>query len=232
MEGLARATVNYERQVSEGVHPVTHGSDAGLFVEFYMKSKKMEFESIKQGRYIGHDIPWISIRFPGNRLMTVDKPAKLTYEDGEDQSMPLDNERFPKQWNAFIAQKEQVQVGTPLEEWAILNKSEVLELKSLHIHTVEQLALASDTALTWLGARETRKKAIAFLNQAKDGAEINRLIEKNKTLENDLSFLKEQMRLAGLKTEREAGIPVSEGDIPPLPTKSKRKYIRKQQKGE
>ncbi len=232
MEGLARATVNYERQLSEGVHPVSHGSDAGLFVEFYMKSKKMEFESIKQGRYIGHDIPWISIRFPGNRLMTVDKPAKLSYDDGEDQSMPLDNERFPKQWNAFIAQKEQVQVGTPLEEWAILNKSEVLELKSIHIHTVEQLAHAPDTALTWLGARETRKKAIAFLAQAKDGGEISRLISENDTLKNDMAFLKEQMRLAGLKTEREAGIPVSEGSIPPLP-KAKRKYnYKNKQKGE
>lgn len=231
MEGLAKANVNYDRQITEGVHPVTYGSDAGLFVEFYMKSRKLEFQSQKEGRYIGEDIPWMRLRFPGDRLRTYDKPAKLKYEDGEDQSMPLDNERFPKQWNAFVAQKEQVQVGTPLEEWAILNKSEVLELKSLHIHTVEQLAGAPDTALTWLGARETRKKAIAFLAQAKGGAEINRLMEKNATLENDLNFLKEQMRLAGLKTERETET-VRYTDLPLIPTKSKRKYVRKQQKGE
>lgn len=226
MEGLAKATVDYQRQITEGVHLVSHGSDAGLFVEFYMKSIKMEFDSTKAGRYIGKDVPFIRIRFPGNKLHAPDRPAKLEYNDGEDQSMPLDNRRFPQQWNAFIAQKEQAQVGTPLEEWAILNKSEVLEMKSLHIHTVEQLAMAPDTALTWLGAREIRKKAMAFLAQAKDGEEINRLIAKNETLENDIAFLKEQMRAAGIKTEREAGAEVSV-----LPAKSKRKYT-KQPKGE
>lgn len=200
MEGLATATME-KRQVRPGVHLMRHGDDAGLFVEFYTKSIKMEFESEKENRYIGKDVPFIKILYPGDRTKSTDRPAKLAYLDGEDRNIPLDNKRFPHQWEAFSNQQEQVQSGTPLEEWSILSKSEVLELKSVNIHTVDQLAAVPDSAMTWLGSRELVKKAKAFLAQAKDGGELARLVSENLSLKTDMDFLKEEIKRLGGNTK-------------------------------
>ena len=86
-----------------------------------------------------------------------------------------------------------MQVGTPIEEWALVSKSEALSLKSINIHTVDQLAAAPDVALNWLGARDLRTKAQAFLEQAKDGSAITKLMAENATLKSDVEMMKTQI---------------------------------------
>lgn len=191
MEGIAQHRVDYSRQVRPGIHSVSHGGDEGLYVEFYMKSVKQEFETEKQGRYIGKDMPFVKIMYPGDRTKTTDRPA-----------LEEDQYRFARQWAAFKNQEVQTQTGTPLEEWAALTKSEVLELKSINIHTIDQLAATPDTAMTWLGSRELRNKAQSFLKQATDGSEISRLISENSNLKADMQFLKEQVISLGGKGGR------------------------------
>jgi hypothetical protein len=69
-----------------------------------------------------------------------------------------------------------------------------MEFKAMHIHTVEQLAGISDSNLSWLGARELRDKAIAWLAQADGGKETMRLTAENATLKADMEDLKRQMK--------------------------------------
>ncbi|PXW28255.1 chromosome partitioning protein ParA [Paraburkholderia caballeronis] len=147
---------------------VQHGDDSRLYVEFEMRPVHLQFESEKEGRPIYKDLPYINIHFPGDRTKQICRPVKMT----DDAYGPADPTRFPRQWAAFQAQKEQVQEGTPVEQWGPLTRSQAMELKGMRIHTVEQLSSLPDSALTWLGARELRDQAKSWLAQASGGREV------------------------------------------------------------
>lgn len=169
---------------------VVHGDDAKLYVEFTMEAVHQPALSEQEGRPIYKDIPHIRIHFPGDRTKQIFRPVKTQ----DDHVGPSDPVRFSRQWVAFQAQQEQVQTGTPLTEWGPLTKSQAMELKGLHIHTVEQLAGIADNNLTWLGARELRDKAAAWLKQADGGKEAIRLQGELEKRDLDIANLKDQMR--------------------------------------
>lgn len=150
---------------------VSHGDDSRLYVEFTMEAIHQTAKSEEEGRPIFKDVPHVRIHFPGDRTKQIFRPVK--FED--DHQGPADPRRFPQQWKAFEAQQEQVQTGTPIEQWGPLTKSQAMEFKAMHIHTVEQLAGIADSNLSWLGARELRDKAVAWLAQAENGKESLRL---------------------------------------------------------
>lgn len=169
---------------------VMHGDDSRLYVEFTMEAIHQVAKSEEEGRPIYKDVPHIRIHFPGDRTKQIFRPVK--YED--DYQGPADPRRFPNQWRAFEAQQEQVQTGTPIEQWGPLTKSQAMEFKAIHIHTVEQLAGVSDANLNWLGARELRDKAVAWLAQAAGGKEALRLTHENEQLRADVDDLKRQIK--------------------------------------
>ncbi|WP_186260016.1 chromosome partitioning protein ParA [Burkholderia gladioli] len=169
---------------------VSHGDDSGLFVEFSLEPIHQEAESEKQGRPIYKDVAHIRIHFAGDRTKMIFRPVKMQ----DDQQGPSDPRRFPRQWAAFQEQRSQVQEGTPLEHWPPLSRSEVMSMKAMHIHTVEQLAAMADSNLSWLGARELREKAIAWLKNAEGGKEVVRLTAENEQLRTDLDAQREQTR--------------------------------------
>lgn len=169
---------------------VTHGDDSRLYVEFTMEAIHQTAQSEVEGRPIFKDVPHVRIHFPGDRTKQIFRPVKF-----EDDFMgPADPRRFPQQWKAFEAQQEQVQTGTPIEHWGPLTKSQAMEFKAAHIHTVEQLAGVSDANLTWLGARELRDKAIAWLAQAESGKEALRLQGELEKRDADIEELKRQVK--------------------------------------
>ena len=168
---------------------VVHGDDAKLYVEFTMEAVHQAALSEEEGRPIYKDVPHIRIHFPGDRTKQIFRPVKMQ----DDHVGPADPVRFSRQWAAFSSQQEQVQTGTPVEEWGPLTKSQAMELKGMHIHTVEQLAGIADNNLSWLGARELRDKAAAWLAQAQGGKEAMRLQAENEILRGDITMLKQQM---------------------------------------
>lgn len=191
---------------------VTHGDDSRLYVEFTLEAIKQEAKSEEEGRPIFKDVPYIRIHFPGDKTKQIFRPVKM-----EDDNMgPADPMRFPKQWDAFKNQQAQVQTGTPIEEWAPITRSQAMELKAMHIHTVEQLAGISDANLTWLGARELRDKADVWLKQAESGKEAVHLqteLEKRDAQIEDLQRqIKELAALAesGKETKRGGKAPAAE----------------------
>jgi len=169
---------------------VMHGDDSRLYVEFTMEAIHQTAQSEKEGRPIFKDVPHVRIHFPGDRTKQIFRPVKME----DDHQGPADPRRFPKQWAAFEAQQEQVQDGTPIEQWGPLTKSQAMEFKAMHIHTVEQLAGIADSNLSWLGARELRDKAAAWLKQAESGKEALRLQGELEKRDADIEDLKRQVR--------------------------------------
>lgn len=163
---------------------VVHGGDENLIVNFSMEPVIQGAESEKAGRPIYKDTPMVHIRFPGDRTREIFTRAK-----------PEHMQRFPRQWAQFQQKVEQVQVGTPLEQWGPISRSHAMTLKGANIHTVENLAAVPDSALHSIGhgARELRAKAIAWLKTSQDGAESLRLAAENQALRDDISILKEQV---------------------------------------
>lgn len=134
---------------------VTHGSDKECYVEIYKNPVYQEVESREKGRPIYLDVDFISIQFPGDKTKKVVRPIN------DDDKM-----RFGAHWKQFVETGVVSQVGTPLEEWPQVTRSQALELKGLGIHTVEQLANIGDNLLGFLGAREYREQARAYIEKA------------------------------------------------------------------
>ena len=84
-------------------------------------------------------------------------------------------DRWPDQYAAFKRGSEIAVDGTPVEQWNILSKPMVLELKAIGFLTVEQIADASDLALQKIPRLGfgLRAKAKAYL----DDAEASKLTE-------------------------------------------------------
>lgn len=157
---------------------VQHGTDAGLFVQFYMEALQDPEASEREGRPIFIDREFIKIIPVGDKNTVVCEPVSDEHKY-----------RWPQQYAQFKNQQEQVTEGTPLDQWPPLTKSQVLTFKAANVHTVEQLAEVSDTNLPNLGmgSRDLREKAKIYLASAKDGAiplaAQNRIAELEKQLE-------------------------------------------------
>jgi hypothetical protein len=169
---------------------VQHGTDAGLYVEFYTQAIQDEEASLAQGRPIFNDVDFIKIIPVGDKNTIVCRPVKLTTDGGT----PPDTVRWANQYAAFKAQREQPISGTPVTEWPPLTKSQAMMLKGVHIHTVEALAEVSDANLfnIGMGARELRDKAKAFLAQAAGGVGISQLAKENEDLRIKFEALQNQ----------------------------------------
>jgi hypothetical protein len=183
---------SHKALVPAGSHVFTaqYGDDRGLFVEFFEDAKYQEFESLKQGKPVYKNVAMIKMFTPGNKTDVV---REVKMED--DERSPSDPHRFPKQWERFKAQTEQVADGMPLEQWAFLKKAQIMDLKARSVHTVEQLATLPDAAFHnfSMGIREMRDKALSFLNASTGTAENSRLQAENDRMKADIEAMKQQL---------------------------------------
>jgi hypothetical protein len=145
------------------------GADARLAVQFYKKSVKQNEASDEAGRPIFKEFDFVRIMVPGDNLTEIDTYAQESHK-----------QRFPRQWAHYQNQvgSHQDIVGTPLEQWPQITRSQAEELKGLKFHTVESIADCSDQQLQRIGMvagmspHNFRLKAKAFLNLANDSAEV------------------------------------------------------------
>jgi len=182
--------------------PIAYGEDKSLFVEFVKEAVHQPAQSELEGRAVYKDVDFIRIMFPGDRTKTVYRPVNTEWNG----QVPPDHLRFERQWKAYQQQDIQTQDGMPLKEWPPLTKSQVLELNAINIHTLEQLAAMPDTALTFMGARALREKAIAWLETAKTGSVSSRLVKENEDMKEEILLLKNQIKdILSLKSNEVAG---------------------------
>ena len=142
-----------------GQHPsgpgfLTFGTDRRLMVRFFTLPVLQPYQSNTAGRpvYVGQDM--IEVRQPGERDAVI-RPAHSG-----------DTYRFPKQWEAFQAKREQVQDGIPLANLFPAEPEVVEMLKELRIHTVEALAGLTEQGIgrVGMGGRAWVKKATDYLD--------------------------------------------------------------------
>jgi hypothetical protein len=168
------------------------GADARLAVQFYKKSMKQEDASNEAGRPIFKEFDFVRIMIPGDNLTEIDTYAQDSHK-----------QRFPRQWAHYQNQMSDHLdiVGTPLDQWPQVTRSQAEELRGLKFHTVESIADCSDQQLQRIGMvagmspHNFRIKAKAFLNLANDSAEVAQR-------EAELQALKEEN--AKIKAETDA----------------------------
>ena len=161
-------------------HNMRFQGDEKVYAEFYIHPKKNPQKSLAEGRNIYEDTPYVKIMAAGGKNNIVQRPVRDS-----------DKQRFPKQWQAFINKEEQVQEGTPLHEWAGVTRSQVEELKSIGIRTVEALANMPDSSNSgFLGINAIKQKAKAFMEDAKLMAPIEELNKENQALRSEINDLK------------------------------------------
>jgi hypothetical protein len=168
------------------------GADARLAVQFYKKSMKQEDASNEAGRPIFKEFDFVRIMIPGDNLTEIDTYAQESHK-----------QRFPRQWAHYQNQVSDHLdiVGTPLDQWPQVTRSQAEELRGLKFYTVEAIADCSDQQLQRIGMvagmspHNFRLKAKAFLNLANDSAEVAQR-------ESELQALREEN--AKIKAETDA----------------------------
>jgi len=125
--------------------------------------------SDEAGRPIFKEFDFVRIMIPGDNLTEIDTYAQDSHK-----------QRFPRQWAHYQNQVTDHKdiIGTPLDQWPQVTRSQADELRGLKFHTVESIADCSDQQLQRIGMvagmspHNFRLKAKAFLNLANDSAEV------------------------------------------------------------
>lgn len=148
------------------------GKADNIIPRFYVKAVKNEFRSEAEGREVYNDVEYVEMIVPGDKNSIVDERVKDVHR-----------ERWARQYAAFKESREAPVEGTPLEEWAAVTVSQVMELKSSHVRTVEQLAGLSDSQLSKvvpMGGHALREKAQLYVSQESKAearvAELEKLV--------------------------------------------------------
>jgi hypothetical protein len=113
-------------------------------------------------------------------------------------------QRWPREYEAFKAGMEMSPDGTPLEEWPILKRSQVMELKALGFKTVEHIRDMDDLAIQRIGMGGRRLKELAngFLDDAERMAMTSQLSAENQRLTEEVSALRRQVTEMGELTQK------------------------------
>jgi|AntRauTorcE11897_2_1112592.scaffolds.fasta_scaffold08696_3 vacuolar-type H+-ATPase subunit H len=133
-----------------------HG-DQNLLVKFFKHPKLDGTRTAEEKRPIFKEVPYVQIMQPGNKDSIIVRPAT-----------ERDKLRFAEHFRKYEAREDQdVVEGTLLEEWAGITRSQVEELRYMHIRTVEQLATVSDSnAQNVMGINFLKTKAKKYLEDA------------------------------------------------------------------
>ena len=179
------------------------GADSRLAVQFYKRSVKQDIASDEAGRPIFKEFDFIRIMIPGDNLTEIDTYAQESHK-----------QRFPRQWAHYQNQVSNHQdiIGTPLDQWPQVTRSQADELRGLKFHTVESIADCSDQQLQRIGMvagmspHNFRLKAKAFLNLANDSAEVAHREEELQALrqENDKIKAETDAKLAAMQEQMSA----------------------------
>ncbi len=171
--------------ISIGDNGYTDKDSMPAHIEFYTDMKVLGFESERQGKKVEQAVTMIQFMFPGGKTIF---PREAT---------DFDKVQYRKQWEQFQANQVQIGDGLPIEQWSYITKLQAQNLKSLHIHTVTQLANTSDNDLAkvGMGALDLRMKARAYVESQKGNSTTDELKEENQKLAGQLDELKAQMAL-------------------------------------
>jgi hypothetical protein len=170
------------------------GSEAngGIRPRFYFEAVQDQLATAREGRPIFRQEERVELFMAGNP-QTV-PVLRVTDEE---------RRRWPEAYDAFKKGEEVALQGTPLEEWPILNRAQVRELKALEIYTIEDIATMSDLATQrGMGLMGLRGRARAFLDDAAAMGLTEELTAENDILKSKIAALEHQVKELGEITQR------------------------------
>lgn len=181
--------------------PISYGDDSTIMAIFSDEYVKNEYRSETDGKVVYDHFFQISLEYPGNNLSTF--IYRFKPEEASASQWP---QRFPRQWEAFKDQREQVPDGTPIEMWPPLDKKRVLELKASKIFTVEQIAGLTDMTGPNMGLdwRKLRDLAKATLEPNLALAEVAKVTRENEDLKNQMEVMQRQISALAAAHEKSA----------------------------
>lgn len=121
--------------LSQGNHGLVMPDPNATKVVFMSKPKLMPAQSKEQGRQIWENVTYVRVHPPGDKY-----PIELEAHAGHFQ-------RWAREYEAFLAGKQVMPEGTPLNILLPGNEAGVNELNSLGIFTIEQMAGIADSVL-------------------------------------------------------------------------------------
>ena len=155
-----------------------------VLVAFGLYPVKDGKASAEAGRDVYKDVEFVRIAVPGDRNSLFFQPADKMHR-----------QRFPKAYDSFQKREKNPIEGTPIDHWPPVSRSVALNLKAMHVSTVEALAEVHDGLIDKLGAnaRELRTKAQAWLREAQEGAAAAKLASENQKLQDQLASMQAQI---------------------------------------
>lgn len=162
---------------------VTYGADERLWVRFFTHSVQNNWKSAEAGRPVFEAKDFIEIIQPGER-------DKLVREVREEDTL-----RFAGKWAAYQKGLEQAPEGSPL---AILYPGEphiVDSMRTLMIHTIEQLAGLTEAGISRLGmgGRAHVERAKKFLEAADKFGSAHQMQREIDAQRDEIATLKQQI---------------------------------------
>lgn len=162
--------------------------DGSNHPRFFVDQIQDNVASEREGRPIFRDEERVEIIMPGNPHT---RPVARVSDEHR--------QRWPKEYAAFKQGIEVSPDGTPLEEWTILKRSQVMELKGLGFKTVEHIRDMDDHAIQriGMGGRRLKELASAFLDDAKRMALATQLAADNDRKDSEIAALRNQVEEMG-----------------------------------
>lgn len=167
--------------------------DGNNYPRFFIDSVQDMVASENEGRPIYRDEERVEIFMPGNPYT---RPVERVSNEHK--------QRWPKEYAAFKDGIEMSPDGTPLEEWSILKRSQILELKGLGFKTVEHIRDMDDHAIQRIPmyGRRLRELAEVFLDDASRIAMTNKLSAENDKKDAEIAALRHQVEEMGKLTHQ------------------------------
>jgi hypothetical protein len=136
-----------------------------MWPRFFLDEVLDGLASEREGRPIYLEVERIELNYPGNPYT---KPVMAVTDEHR--------QRWPEEYDAFKSGQEVAVNGTPLEQWPVLKRSMVLELKALGFHTVEQIRDMNDHAVQRIPmyGRKMKELAAAYLDDAVAAAALSK----------------------------------------------------------
>lgn len=157
--------------------------EEGVTARFYDRVVKTK-EIADNGMPKFKSVCFCEIRIKDNISEIYDQPAT------EDKI-----KRFPAEYARYQLAKKQVEEGTPLEQFAFLDRAEIESLKIHGIFTVEVLAELPPEKVGLLGLEQEQKAAQEFLRSAKGNRALRAWQQKEEKYLAKIAQLEEKITL-------------------------------------
>lgn len=142
------------------------------YVIFETRAVEDRAASVEQGHYVAKDVVFAVITPAGSK----DRIEKVAEDWLKDLGEAVRQERFPSAWlqayqqahKHWLETREVPENGIPVSQWPGVSPAQTKMLLDLNLRSVEQVAEASEEAMSrmGMGGRALKAKAQAFLDAA------------------------------------------------------------------